>query len=151
MHLRVTGQDRPTYYTPSASRTTIDGDARYLRLYDHGLEILLTPEEVARIMRTYAYDAFYLDRTLQMPPPRPVETDSSVGWVIIHPDGRYELDYFSVRNFRTKADGYTEPITPEAWRDDYRPGCQIVRMRVVPLSGQEPVESPTSGEETTPV
>lgn len=149
MHLRVTGQDRPTYYTPSVSRATIDGDARYLRLYDYGLEIMMTPEEVMRIMR--AYDASFLSGAPSMPVPRPVETDPSVGWVIIHPDGRYELDYFSVRNFRTKVAGYTEPITPEAWRDDYRPGCQIVRMRVVPLSGQEPVESLTSGEEATPV
>lgn len=59
--------------------------------------------------------------------------DSNVGWVIVHPDGHYELDYFNTVCFGTKLDGYKDEVTPEFWRDTYRPDCEIKLMKVIDI------------------
>lgn len=60
--------------------------------------------------------------------------DGIDGWVIVHPDGHVETDYFNITNFKTKLDGYKKTVTPEFWRLTYRPDCKLIRMRLVDLS-----------------
>jgi hypothetical protein len=55
------------------------------------------------------------------------------GWVIVHPDGHWEVNYFNAAEFRTKLDGYAKAVTPEFWRKTYRPDCQMVRMQLTPI------------------
>lgn len=51
------------------------------------------------------------------------------GWVIVHPGGYMELDYFNVSEFHDK---YTrEVITPTQWLEAYRPNCSIHRVQIV--------------------
>jgi hypothetical protein len=60
------------------------------------------------------------------------KTNTNEGWVVVHPDGRLELNFFWTQVFKTKLDDYTNPVTPEFWRNAYRPDCTLVRMRLVP-------------------
>lgn len=46
------------------------------------------------------------------------------GLVIVHPDGRHELGSF---------DTVKLPCDTEDWMKTYRPGCRLVRMRLVPI------------------
>lgn len=52
------------------------------------------------------------------------------GWIIIHPNGRHEADYFNIKDFHCKYD-YETPVTPEKWRKTYRPDSKLVKMDLV--------------------
>lgn len=44
------------------------------------------------------------------------------GWVILHPDGHVETDYFRVRRFLGKGG---VRMSRAAWLRAYRPGCEL--------------------------
>jgi hypothetical protein len=52
------------------------------------------------------------------------------GWIIVHPDGSWELNSFFWVTFKTKMDGYKEDVGPEVWMKTYRPDCRLVRGRI---------------------
>lgn len=60
------------------------------------------------------------------------------GWIIIHPNGYYETAYFNNTYFCTKLDMYGSKVTPEFWRDTYRPDCKIIKMKLVPIDKNNP-------------
>lgn len=73
------------------------------------------------------------------------------GWVIVHPDGRLELDYFyhkswgEIRHYWPEYRPGIRRTSSEAreiWRKHYRPDCEIVRGTVA--------ASPNNGGEVTP-
>lgn len=45
------------------------------------------------------------------------------GWVIIHPDGEIETDYFQ----RTIFDDKGFRVSAKRWREIYRPRCKMVK------------------------
>lgn len=55
------------------------------------------------------------------------------GWVIVHPNGSHEVDYFGITRFRTKLDDYKSVVTPEFWRKRYRPDCILKRMKLIDI------------------
>jgi hypothetical protein len=57
-----------------------------------------------------------------------IKDRQDTGWVIIHPNGKYELDYFHHLNNPTDKKG--NPITIEQWRKSWRPDCRFVKMRL---------------------
>lgn len=60
---------------------------------------------------------------------------SKEGWVIVHPSGHVELDYFNALEFNDKG----RPVSRFEWKRLYRPNCEMVRGTVVyhlpPLEG----------------
>lgn len=50
------------------------------------------------------------------------------GWVILHPNGRMELNYFNSDLSYNKYDG--PPLTREQWMQRYRPGCTLHRGEI---------------------
>lgn len=60
--------------------------------------------------------------------------DMYEGRVIVHPSGKIELDYFSVNEFRRRPkDGgdCNMPMSWDEWMLAYRPGCSVVKMKLV--------------------
>lgn len=64
----------------------------------------------------------------------------TTGWVIIHPNGWVEMDYF---NYADKTEDML-PNTParqqeimEKFLRAHRPGCKAVRARVIPLEDKD--------------
>lgn len=67
---------------------------------------------------------------------QPVERKVGEGWCIIHPDGKPELQYFDTVEWKTKLDGYKDPVTPEFWMKTYRPNCKLIRVTIT----EQPLE-----------
>ena len=60
----------------------------------------------------------------------------TTGWVIIHPNGRVEMDYFNYADKRTDMFANTPARQREIMVDfveKFRPGCEIMRTRVIPF------------------
>ncbi len=66
------------------------------------------------------------------------------GWVIIHPDGWCELDYF-YHSLTSSLDKMGRPITvtPEEWVAKWRPGCRLRRYKFV-IAKDNTVDKPTT-------
>lgn len=60
----------------------------------------------------------------------------TTGWVIIHPNGKVEMDYFNYAD-KTKACLPNSPARQreimEAFVKMHRPNCKTVRTRVIPF------------------
>lgn len=56
-----------------------------------------------------------------------VLTEIIPGWVILHPDGAVETDYFNTVNFTAK-NGTV--VTPSKWMSTHRPNCRLVRAEL---------------------
>lgn len=52
------------------------------------------------------------------------------GWVIVHPSGRLEVDYFHAHH-----------MPWEDWMPAYRPGCTLKRMRLVGVEAETEAEA----------
>jgi hypothetical protein len=52
----------------------------------------------------------------------------SEGWVIVHPDGKLELNYFKTHQWTLVPNG--KLVTAQVWCNRFRPGCTIVRMKL---------------------
>ena len=60
----------------------------------------------------------------------------TTGWVIIHPDGQVEMDYFNYADMAENALPNTPARQREIMEDflrTYRRGCKAVRARVIPF------------------
>ena len=53
--------------------------------------------------------------------------NTQAGWVILHPDGHFELDYFNSTLTWSK---YDVAITPLDWMKLYRPDCHLYRVSI---------------------
>ena len=54
------------------------------------------------------------------------------GWVIVHPDGSYELDYFYLPERGKFLDAKAGRITAKEFAQRYRPSCKLVRAVLTP-------------------
>lgn len=64
----------------------------------------------------------------------------ATGWIIVHPNGRVELDYFDHANFGKEALPNTPARQREIMEDflkTYRPNCKTIRARIVPFKEPE--------------
>lgn len=60
----------------------------------------------------------------------------STGWVIIHPSGHLEMDYFHSDLSYNKYD-LSKPITREEWMRRYRPDCELRRATITFLPDEK--------------
>jgi hypothetical protein len=50
-----------------------------------------------------------------------------IGWVIVHPNGWVETDYFNAKKWIVKG----VAMTRRTWRKHYRPDCKMVQATMV--------------------
>lgn len=68
----------------------------------------------------------------------PVATKSMIGWVILHPNGWVESDYFSTEIWFDKG----IVVSLKKWMKAYRPSCRVVRATVTwPVPQDQPKAS----------